>query len=96
LFARVTRIVSPPEQFEARMLLTKEELIPAASKLDGFEGGVWLVDPEEHRFLSVTFWRSEEELRGSEETIDRLRGLALREVGGTIESVERYEVLARV
>ena len=78
------------------MLLTKEELIPAAGELDGFEGGVWLVDPEGHRFLSVTFWRSEEELRGSEETIGRLRELALRRVGGTIESVERYEVLARV
>ena len=42
------------------MLLTREELITAVSKLDGFEGGVWLVDRENSRFLSVTFWQSEQ------------------------------------
>ncbi|HEX9121793.1 MAG TPA: hypothetical protein VF984_00305 [Actinomycetota bacterium] len=78
------------------MLLTQERLIPAASKLDGFEGGVWLVNREKGHFLSVTFWQSEEQLRESEETVGRLRGLALRKVGGTIESVERYEVLAQL
>ena len=39
LFARATRIMSSSEQLEARMLLTREELIAAVSKLDGFEGG---------------------------------------------------------
>jgi heme-degrading monooxygenase HmoA len=96
LFARATRIKSSSEQLEARMLLTREELIAAASKLDGFEGGVWLVDREASRFLSVTFWQSEEQLRESEEPIGRLRELAMIKVGGTVESVERYEVVARV
>lgn len=96
MFARATRIKSPSEELEARMLLTRDELIAAASKLDGFEGGVWLVDREASRFLSVTFWRSEEHLRESEEPIGRLRELAMMKVGGTVESVERYEVIARI
>ncbi|HET9722588.1 MAG TPA: hypothetical protein VFR44_01955 [Actinomycetota bacterium] len=96
MFARATRIKSPSGQLEARMHLTREELIPAASRLDGFEGGVWLVDREAGRFLSVTFWQSEEQLRESEEAIGRLRELAMIEVGGTVESVERYEVVARI
>ena len=50
MFARATRIMSSSEQLEARMLLTREELIAAVSKLDGFEGGVWLVDRENSRF----------------------------------------------
>jgi hypothetical protein len=70
------------------MHLTREELIAAASKLDGFEGGVWLVDREASRFLSVTFWQSEEQLRESEEPVGRLRELAMIKVGGTVESVE--------
>ena len=96
MFARATRIKGSSEQLEARMLLTREELIPAASKLDGFEGGIWLVDRQNSRFLSVTFWQSEEQLRASEEPIGRLRELAMNTVGGTVESVERYEVLAQI
>ena len=96
MFARATRIKSSSEQLDARMLLTREELIPAASKLDGFEGGVWLVDRQSSRFLSVTFWQSEEHLRASEEAIGRLRELAMNEVGGTLESVDRYEVIAQI
>ncbi|HEU4356608.1 MAG TPA: hypothetical protein VFT27_13550 [Actinomycetota bacterium] len=78
------------------MLLTREELISAASRLDGFEGGIWLVDRQNSRFLSVTFWQSEDQLRESEEPIGRLRELAMNEVGGTVESVERYEVIAQI
>lgn len=96
MFARATRIKSSSEQLEARMHLIRGELITAASKLDGFEGGVWLVDRETSRFLSVTFWRSEEHLRKSEEPVGRLRELAMNEVGGAVESVERYEVVARI
>ena len=78
------------------MLLTREELIPAARGLDGFEGGVWLVDRQKSSFLSVTFWQSEEQLGESEEPIGRLRALAMNKVGGTVESVERYEVMAQI
>lgn len=74
----------------------REELITAASKLDGFEGGVWLVNRETSRFLSVTFWQSKEQLRESEETVSRLRELAMSKVGGTVESVECYEVVAQI
>lgn len=96
MFARATRIKGSSEQLEARMLLTREELITAASKLDGFEGGVWLVNRETSRFLSVTFWQSKEQLRESEETVSRLRELAMSKVGGTVESVECYEVVAQI
>jgi hypothetical protein len=94
VLARVTSLTSPLDRIDDRVRLIQGELMPVASKLRGFEGGTWLVGRDSGRFMSVTYWTGEQDLVESEESVGRLRDLAQREVGGAIEWVRRFEIVA--
>jgi hypothetical protein len=88
--------VGSSDRTDERIDLTRKRLIPAASQLPGFEGGAWVVDRDSHRFLSVTYWATDRQLIESAEAVAKLRDNALRQVGGRIEWVRRFEVVARI
>jgi heme-degrading monooxygenase HmoA len=61
-------------------------------QLDGFVGGYVLVDHEDARTMTVTLWENLATLENSERQAGRLRRAAADSVGGSVLSVEKYEV----
>lgn len=89
--ARVARYEIPPDRTDD----AAEAFGEAAGeieKLDGFVGGYVLVDQEEARTMTVTLWDNLATLANSEHDAGRLRRAAANSVGGSVLSVETYEV----
>jgi heme-degrading monooxygenase HmoA len=61
-------------------------------QLDGFAGGWVLVDHEDGRTMTVTLWANPAALENSERTAGKLRREAAETVGGSVLSVEKFEV----
>jgi heme-degrading monooxygenase HmoA len=95
MHARVTRLEAPTSTFEDGLAVTNDRVIPALKGIEGFAGAYFLGDRESGKLMSVVLWDSEEHMRASEEMADRIRGDAAGATEGTIQSVERFEVIAQ-
>jgi heme-degrading monooxygenase HmoA len=60
--------------------------------IDGFSHAYFLVDRSNERAISITIWESEDALLASAAKADELRRNASEGAGGTIGSVEHYEI----
>jgi hypothetical protein len=90
--ARVTTLTGPPEQIDTGTRFAIEEILPRARALDGFAGVISLGDRTAGTTKLVTLWTSAAALTTSTETANALRREAAEAAGGTIASVEQYEV----
>jgi heme-degrading monooxygenase HmoA len=61
-------------------------------QLDGFAGGYVLVDHEDGRTMTVTLWENDAALEQSEAVARSARNKASEDVGGSVLSVEKFEV----
>jgi heme-degrading monooxygenase HmoA len=61
-------------------------------ELEGFAGGYVLVDHEDGRTMTLTLWDNHAALENSERSAGKLRRQAASSVGGTVLSVEKFEV----
>ena len=64
--------------------------------LDGFEGGYVLVDYEDGRTMTVTLWSNQAALDQSESVARGLRNSAADAVGGSVLSVEKFDVASEL
>jgi hypothetical protein len=69
-----------------------EHVLPALEMQDGFSGGLVLADRQSGKVLVVTLWESEQALDATEDASHWLRIFGAQSGGGTISSVQRYEV----
>ena len=68
------------------------EAATQVEQLDGFAGGYVLVDPEDGRTMTVTLWDNHAALEQSESVARGLRNSAAEAVGGSVLSVEKFDV----
>ena len=68
------------------------EAVKEIEQLDGFAGGYILVDHEDGRTMTITLWESDAALYESEKTARAARNKASGDVGGSVLSVEKFEV----
>ncbi len=61
-------------------------------QLEGFAGGYILVDYEDGRTMTLTLWENQAALDDSETAARSARHKAADEVGGSVLSVETFEV----
>ena len=61
--------------------------------IPGFSHGYFLVDRANNKGTSITIWESEDALRASSSRAEELRKGAADSAGGTVESVENYEIV---
>ncbi len=61
-------------------------------ELEGFAGGYVLVDHEDGRTMTLTLWENFAALENSERSAGKLRREAASAVGGTVLSVEKFEI----
>lgn len=96
MWARMTTFQGPAGQSEEDVAkntqIMKEQVLPSARKLPGFEGVLSLVDRDAGKGITITLWESEEALRQSEEAANTIRSQAAELSDGNVASVERFEV----
>jgi heme-degrading monooxygenase HmoA len=92
LFARVSTFQGPPDQTSEGIRVAREQILPAARLQDGFVGIYLLYDRESGRSLAITIWKTEADMRASEEAALRARTESAQASGDAIVGVERYEV----
>ena len=92
-FARMFTIEGRCEQFEDFAHAGEEKVLPVLRQLDGFEGLLVLAGRHNGNILVVTFWESEEAMRGSEAASHWFRAFVAEVAGGKVTDVERYEVV---
>jgi heme-degrading monooxygenase HmoA len=94
MFARLFTIEGRREQLDEFARTGEEQVLPALQRLDGFEGLLVLANRQNGKILIVTFWGSEEAMRGGEEASHWFRAFSAKVAGGEVTNVERYEVVS--
>jgi heme-degrading monooxygenase HmoA len=61
-------------------------------QIDGFSHAYFLVDRASGKAMSITMWESEQALSASAARADELRKQGTETGGGSIESVEQFEI----
>ena len=93
MHARLTTIEAPPDRMDDATRHVQEQILPQLQQLDGFNGFIALRDRGSGRVRGVALWESEEALRATDEAAARIRGGVVEATGGTVASVENYEVV---
>jgi heme-degrading monooxygenase HmoA len=91
MFARVSTYQFAPDQADqgAEAFNRTTETL---RQMDGVRSAYFLLDRVSGKALTITLWESEDAMTASEEAANRLRSDAAGSAGGTVQSVERYEV----
>src|SRR5215203_5869305 len=92
MHVRLTTIEGSPDRMDDAKRHTQEQTLPQLEKMDGFKGFVALGDRNSGKLVGVSFWESEEALRATDEAVPSVRSAAAEAAGGTVASVEKYEV----
>ena len=91
MFARVARYEVPQDRLE-QAVAAFGEAGKAIEHLDGFAGGYVLVDNEDGRTMTITLWANAAALENSERAARNARHQAAETAGGSVLSVEKFEV----
>jgi hypothetical protein len=94
MFARVTVVEGAPERFEEVREFITSQAAPRSRGLPGVQANYWLADPSTGRVVIVGVYDSQENLRASAETVAGWREQDVPALGGTVISVDEYEVIA--
>lgn len=89
MFARVSTYNAPDAD---KLLEGFDTVTSQLEEVDGFSHAYFLVDRESGKALSITLWSSGEALEASVARADELRKQGTQTGGGTVESVQHYEV----
>lgn len=91
MLARVARYEVPSDRLQDAVDAFSEAA-QEIQALDGLVGGYVLVDYEDGRTMTVTLWENQAALDSSESATRAARTNAANAVGGSVLSVERFEV----
>ena len=92
MYARLTTLEAPSDRIDDATRVVQEQVLPQLQQMDGFKGFVALRDRGSGKVRGLALWESEEALRATDEAAGRIRGGVQEATGGTIASVENYEV----
>jgi hypothetical protein len=93
MHARLTTIEVPPERMDDAPSVIQEQVLPQLQQMVGFKGFIALRDRGSGMVHGVALWESEEVMRTTDEAAARIRSGVERATGGTVASVENYEVV---
>ena len=93
MFSRVNFLETAPERIDDVARVVREVVHPGISGEAGYRGYVVLADRATGKALGVTLWDTAEEREASDAKARQIRPRVEQGTGGTMRSVERYEVL---
>ena len=91
MLARVARYEVGPDRI-ADAVDSVGQAAPTIRELAGFAGGYVIVDHEDGRTMTITLWENMAALESSESAARSARNEAASAVGGSVLSVEKFEV----
>jgi heme-degrading monooxygenase HmoA len=89
MFARVSTYRAADAE---KLLQGFESVTDRLEQMDGFSQAFFLVDRASDKAMSITLWDSEQALTASVAQADAIRKEGTEAGGGSIESVEHYEI----
>jgi hypothetical protein len=92
MHARVTTLEVPPDRMDDATRQVQEQVLPQLSQMEGFKGFIALGSSQSGKLLGVAFWENEEALRATDQAVVPIREGAASAAGGTVASVEEFEV----
>ncbi len=95
MFARVRVTNGAPDKLDEGIRQFRDAVIPSYQGAAGFKGGYMLVDRTKGKLIGVTLWATEADLHATEATSQRLRTAGSQAAGGTVQSVDVYEVVVQ-
>ena len=93
MFARVNFLETTPDRVDDIARVVREVVHPGISSETGYAGYIVLADRATGRALGVTLWQSEAARSASDAKARTIRPRVEQATGGTMRSVEAYEVL---
>ena len=93
MFSRVNFLETAPDRIPDVARVVRDVVHPAISNEAGYVGYIVLGDPQTGKALGVTLWDSKEAREASDTKARTIRPRVEQETGGTMRSVEQYEVL---
>ena len=97
MWARVTTVrISSTASLDDHLHVLDDEVLPALDQLEGVVGGYWMVNRHLAVIVGVVLYDSEASMRATAEAVANLRSSTIHRIGGTLESVQEFEVVARV
>jgi hypothetical protein len=93
MFSRVNFLQTTPERIPDVARVVRDVVHPGISNEAGYAGYIVLGNRLTGRAIGVTLWDSGESRETSDAKARTIRPIVERETGGTMESVEQYEVL---
>ncbi len=97
MWARVTTVrISTTASLDDHLHILDDEVLPALHRLEGVVGGYWLVNRHLAVVVGVVLYDSEASMQATAEAVASLRSSTIHRIGGTLESVQEFEVVASV
>lgn len=96
MYARVSTLSVPPERIKEARRWIVERAVPAASALPGRMRTTWLSDEGSGTVVAVSVYDTEANLIDNRGASDRVRENAAADVGGRVESVQEFVVIAEI
>lgn len=90
MFARSSTIQAQASMIDAGIDHVRDVVMPALSHVDGFVGLSLMIDRDSCRCVATSAWRTEEAMRASASTADRIRTQAADIFGGSVQ-VDEWE-----
>lgn len=94
MLVRITVTQGSPKKETDVIRYIEKHIIPAAQKEPGFQGGYWLADRATGKGMALIFWENEEAEQASQEMAAQTRARAVEVLGGEVQGIEVYEVVA--
>jgi hypothetical protein len=93
MFSRLNVLQTTPERLADVGRVVRDIVHPGIRDEPGYVGYIVLGNQETGRALGVTLWESGAAREASDAKARQIRPIVERETGGTMQSVEQYEVL---
>ena len=93
MFSRVNFLQTTPDRLGDVARVVRDVVHPGIRGEPGYAGYIVLANTGTGRALGVTLWDSGDAREASDAKARQIRPIVERETGGTMESVEQYEVL---
>jgi quinol monooxygenase YgiN len=91
--SRVNFLGTAPDRIDDVARVVREIVHPGIRDEGGYVGYIVLGDRETGRALGVTLWESSEAREASDAKARQIRPRVEQETGGTMQAVEKYDVL---
>jgi len=93
MYSRVNFLETVPDRMSDVARVVRDVVHPGIRTEAGYVGYLVLGDPKAGKALGITLWESEASREASNSKAQTIRPRVEQETGGTMRSVEAYEVL---